>query len=325
MPSACSIPRPSHQPVTGADGLPPSIEDQLLEALLESHLATPERAGAYGPGESSPPETTSSPPTRNPSPETRNPVSPTALARRFNLSLRLVLDFLSSPLTRSRLAAALEAAELEFNARAVQARHKALSTLESILDDPEADKVEKRRAASAILRPLSRSSGLHRANADLRKEQKPRPLRNVLPNIRPGDPPEHTLLALLSLLQDNDNPAIDHGRAQLQRYIASGSAASFKRSDKDLYLAGDTDKDLTNFNAAIVHPKLPDPPPPPVDPNDPYPELRYQKPDPVYPVTLFFDNHDARTIHFSLRKQTAFPFQNIWTISNIQREQQDSS
>src|SRR6185436_13782678 len=70
--------------------------------------------------------------------------------------LTTFLDWLSSPTTQSRIAAAAAMDDLILHRQHQSGRAKALTHLISILDDAATDPVERRRAASAILRPIHR-------------------------------------------------------------------------------------------------------------------------------------------------------------------------
>gem|GEM_PF-4542510 len=85
---------------------------------------------------------------------TPGPLTDTAKA--LGLSLPDLLAVLASEPVRAHLEAARDATELKFQLTAAAARDAALETLKTITRDAEADPIERRRAASAILRALTR-------------------------------------------------------------------------------------------------------------------------------------------------------------------------
>ncbi|HVU63968.1 MAG TPA: hypothetical protein VHC70_08325 [Phycisphaerales bacterium] len=243
----------------------PPIEDQILEAIISASLPTDSEAPT-GTGFSGPD------PNRNPNP---NLPSPLALAAAFHLPLSKILDILASPLTRTRLAAAQELRDLAFHQREQSAREKALAALENILDTSE-DPIEKRRAATAILRRHSnrnpfwpRTPGAGATTLDLDEDEDldedAAPPRAPLPDPefpRFCRPAQETLIRLLTRLQDNHNPTPNAGLATLFRHKHEANKlepAVQREALADYLEAPGEDANLTNFSCAILHTTEPDP------------------------------------------------------------------
>ncbi len=140
-----------------------------------------------------------------------------AIAKAHDLPLTVFLDWLGSPLTRSRIAAALEAEESALHRRHLAAKKKAIAELETAIATSK-DPVERRRAATSLMRPIHR--------------------RTPLPSLRPlavestrrrilGPPPEpdssldscDAVRICLERLADNDNPAPESGLSTLHNFM----------------------------------------------------------------------------------------------------------
>ena len=299
------------------------IEDQVLEAILAATLPP------------SPAAPTPSGPNPNPNPNLNLP-SPSSLAATLRLPLSRILDILANPLTRSRIAAAQELRDLAFHQREQLAREKALLALESILETTD-DPIEKRRAATAILRrhstrnpfwPRTPGAGAATPDDDEDLDEDALPPRPQLPKPEyPGwcKPPRPGLIRLLTRLQDNHNPTPNAGLRTLfnfkdHRDITDPHLRAQVLTD---YLEDPgQDAQLTNFSCAILH--TPDPttsaaasalgtqhsalsPPDPANPADPNEHTER--------ITLHWpDHHRTIQVHF---KNTGNPWAALWQIAHI--------
>jgi len=167
------------------------------------------------------------------------------LARRFNIRLTLLLDWLADPRTRARLDALLAAHDLALHNQLQSARRLALSALTTLLSESD-DPVERRRAATAILRTTARprsaspAHALHPAHTphgitgdslhQLRSQAR-RPHSAALfsaPVAILGDPgvplpaltPQQATITILERLQDADNPATGDGLRTLYNFLS---------------------------------------------------------------------------------------------------------
>jgi hypothetical protein len=286
----------------------PPIEDQLLEAIISASL--PADGSCLGTRHSEL-GTSSSPPSLGTRHSALSTLSPLALAAAFHLPLSKVLDILASPLTRTRLAAAQELRDLAFHQREQSAREKALAALENILDTSE-DPIEKRRAATAILRrhsnrnpfwPRTPGAGASTLDLDEDADEDDTPPRAKLPGPeRPRfcQPARANLIRLLTRLQDNHNPEPDSGLTTLFLHKHDPkNLQDDERLDAMTDYLDDPGEDaaLTGFSCAILHPPEPLPPGAPLTPanSDPW------KPAPHHPViervTLHWPDHH-RTVRF---------------------------
>ncbi len=287
--------------VTEPQSAPP-IEDQILEAIISGSL--PEAPGSAHLKSEIP--------------------NPTSLALRFRLPLSKVLDILVDPRTRTRIAAAQELRDLAFHQREQVAREKALTALESILDTTD-DPIEKRRAATAILRRHSnrnpfwpRIPGAAAATDDLDEDldEEPTP-RTPLP--APEYPlwchtARHGLIRVLTRLQDNDNPSPNAGLVTLYRHKYTYKRYGQPQEDRDRALAeyledpGDEGA-LTGFSCAILHGAD-------TEPTSKSPGYPNNVPDTcAEQVTLHWpDHHRTVTVHFSANKTPAAV---LWEVDRI--------
>jgi hypothetical protein len=236
------------------------------------------------------------------------PNDPASLAERFDISLRLVLDFLASPSTRARIAAAVESSDLAFHHKAQQAKARALSALEDILDSTD-DQVEKRRAAAAILRigrPVATTHRDRTAPPAASTPHNTKPLKEPPPLPRTEFCSQSVVLTVLERLQDNDNPTPNAGLATLRNFIHPHSSLGVRMGDPAEYVKnpGD-DLNLVNFTSSIFEP------------------LRPQVDDPTDPdcakhlVNLYFpDNGEIHAV-FTLRRHANQYNQKYWLISAI--------
>jgi hypothetical protein len=339
-----------HRPLTAAKGstksmlqpepqIAPPIEDQILEAIISASLPAASdgfplstRDAALG---TAPPLLTSSP-----AHLFTSSISPLALASRFHLPLSKVLDILASPLTRTRLAAAQELRDLAFHQREQSARQKALTALENILDTTE-DPIEKRRAATAILRrnsarnpfwpriPGSASAGATTLDDDEDLDEDAAPPRAKLPepdHPRWTQPARTNLIRLLTRLQDNHNPEPDSGLTTLFNHKHDPkNLCGDERFDAiaDYLEDPGQDAELTGFSCAILHPPEPIAPGTPLSPASSDPG----KPAPHYPaierVTLHWpDYHRTVRFHFINDGNIHVP---LWKITHIDIGPEDKS
>jgi hypothetical protein len=84
-----------------------------------------------------------------------------ALAEQYKLNPRELLDFANSPAVQQNLAALKSFADQAFALRSLESRTKAIDLLEEVAKN-SIDRIEKRRAASAILRGLNPVGGVPR-------------------------------------------------------------------------------------------------------------------------------------------------------------------
>ena len=161
-----------------------------------------------------PPADPTPPATANPKPGPSPPLLPLyihlnynlrALADHTGLDHLTLLDWLTHPDTRAKLKRLREAAEQSLTLRALEARRSAIDALEDVLNTTD-DPIEKRRAATALLRALNNRPRAVPSDSDLHpsKPQASKPplppnpiplLDHLLATRTDDDPDPHTLHA----------------------------------------------------------------------------------------------------------------------------------
>lgn len=265
---------PSDDQVLSHTDLHTRLQDDLLAAFL----------AAQGPGAA--------------------PIDPAAIALKFDISLQIVLDFFADPATQARLAAAASLFDLVHHRRLQAAQAKAVAVLESIIDDAETDPVERRRAASALLRTATRKAPRPQAT---RRDSDP-PVRFL---GRPEDPsssstPMDVLHTVLHRLSHNDNPTPDAGLTTLYNHLHY----SRRPTDPQRFLddPGSAYLDLLHASAAVLFA-------PPSDLNLP---ARSCKANEVHiPLTLHFKDERSKRLKVELVKHFNSLDIPHWTIRSI--------
>lgn len=280
-----STPTPTSSTTNPAESIthsaPPNIniEDQLLEALI--------------------------------APITGQSPSPIHLARKFNISLTRVLDFIAAPQTRARVAAAMAASDLALHQRAQTARLRAIDTLEELLDSAETP-VEQRRAATALLRgpskPTSRAFAFnaHDKPVDNDDIAPSKPIRGRPFSPHPSHSPQNIVATLVDRLLDNDNPLPNsglHSVHNLSKLTPWTDSAENRPKDRERYLANPgPDQLLVGATSAILHP-------PQQQTNEVFPPNhpdQYTKPEDRFTQTVLFRYPDltSHTATFHLHRVT---------------------
>lgn len=236
------------------------------------------------------------------------------IAAKHNIALPLLLDWLATPQTRTRIAAALDAEDAALHRKLQHARAKAIDTLTTLLDTTD-DPIEARRAASALLRPLHRKPSI-------KPPDTPPPMRTLLGRItepRADDSPQDIITRVLARLQHNDNPHENAGLEQLFASLSETARASLADTRHHPKAATDPHAfaqahghhhQLTNFTSAILHPMIHESKP--LLGSQAHGEYKTARQN----ITFSYPDHCSRSFTFNLTLEQ-LEYHQAWRITHI--------